>query len=91
MSLSDNNQTDIIEAFNPTSRYLDDLLYIDHSYFEQMVGQTYPTELQLNKPNSSDTEAPFLDLNLSITNGIVSTKNYKWDDFNFENSKFPFF
>ena len=36
-----------------------------------MVGQIYPTELQLNKANSSDTETPFLDLNLSITNGIV--------------------
>ena len=64
LSLSDNNQTDIIEAFNSTSRYLDDLLNIDNPYFEQMVGQIYPTELQLNKANSSDTEAPFLDLNL---------------------------
>ena len=34
-----------------------------------MIGQIYPTELQLNKANSSDTEAPFLDLNLSIKNG----------------------
>ena len=58
-SLSDNNQTDIIEAFNSPSRYLDYLLYIDNPYFEQMVGQIYPTELQLNKANSSDTEAPF--------------------------------
>ena len=50
-----------------------------------MVGQKYPTELQLNKANSSDTKAPFLDLNLSITNGIVSSKIYdKRDDFNFE-------
>ena len=50
-----------------------------------MVGQIYPTELQLNKANSSDTEAPFLDLNLFITNGIVSSKIYdKRDDFNFE-------
>ena len=39
-----------------------------------MVGQIYPTELQLNKANSSDTEAPFLDLNLSITNGIFLLK-----------------
>ena len=55
-----------------------------------MVGQIYPTELQLNKANSSDTEAPFLDLNLSITNGIVSSKIYnKRDDFNFEKGKFP--
>ena len=76
LSLSDNNQADIIEAFNSTSRYLDDLLNIDNPYFEQMVGQIYPTELQLNKANSSDTEAPFLDLNLSITNGIVSSKIY---------------
>ena len=76
LSLSDNNQTDIIEAFNSISRYLDDLLNIDYSYFEQMVGQTYPTELHLNKANSSDTEAPFFDLNLSITNDIVSSKIY---------------
>ena len=86
MSLSDNNQTDIIEAFNPTSRYLDDLLNIVNHYFEQMVGQIYPNEL-----HSSDTEAPFLDLNLSITNGIVSSKIYdKPDDFNFEIKNFPF-
>ena len=75
----------------PTSRYLDDLLNIDNPYFEQMVGQIYPTELQLIKANSSDTEAPFLDLNLSITNGIVSSKIYdKRDDFNFEIVNFPF-
>ena len=43
LSLSDNNQSDIIEAFNSTSRYLDDLLNIDNPYFEQMVGQIYPT------------------------------------------------
>ena len=84
LSPSDNNQTDIIEAFNSTSRYLDDLLNIDNPYFEQMVGQIYPTELQLNKANSSDTDAPFLDLTLSTTNGIVSSKiYYKRDDFNF--------
>ena len=55
LSLSDNNQADVIEAFNSTSRYLDDSPYIDYPYFEQMVGQIYPTELQLNKANSSDT------------------------------------
>ena len=58
MSLSDNNQADVVEAFNSTLRYLDDLLNIDNSYFEEMVGQIYPTELQLNKANFSDTEAP---------------------------------
>ena len=48
LSLSDNNQTDFISAFNSTSRYLDDLLNIDNPYFEQMVGQIYPTELLNN-------------------------------------------
>ena len=91
LSLSDNNQTHIIEAFNSTSRYLDDLLNIDNPYFEHMVGQIYPTKLQLNKANSSDTEAPFMDLNLSITNDIVSSKIYdKRDDFYFEIVNFLF-
>ena len=39
------------------------------------VSQIYPTKLHLNNGNSSDTEAPFLDLDLSITNGIVLTKS----------------
>ena len=55
-----------------------------------MVGKIYPTGLQLNKANSSDTEAPFVDMHLSITNGIVSSKIYdKRDVFNFGNSKYP--
>ena len=44
----------------------------------RLVSQIYPLELQLNKANTSDTEAAFLDLHLSITNDIVSTKNSKW-------------
>ena len=91
LSLSDNNLTHIIEAFNSTSRYLDNLFEIDNAYFEHMVGQIYPTELQLNKENSADTEAPFSDLGLSITNGSVSAKIYdKRSDFSFEIVNFPF-
>ena len=90
-SLSRENQADIIEAFNSTSRYLDDLLDIDNIYFDQMVDRIYPTELQLNRTHSSDTEAPFLDLNLCISNGTVSTKIYdKRDDFDFDIVNFPF-
>ena len=55
---------------------LDDLLNIDNPYFEGMVNRIYPPELQLNKANTSDTEAPFLDLHLSISNGFVSYKIY---------------
>ena len=46
LSLSENNQTNIIEAINPTSRYLDDLLFIiDNPFFEQIVDYIYPTQL----------------------------------------------
>ena len=55
-----------------------------------MVNQIYPSGLQLNKANISDTEAPFLDLHLSISNGFVSTKIYdKRDDFDFDIVNFP--
>ena len=59
-TLSSDNQTDVIKAFNFTSRYLDDLLNIDNPYFEGMVNQIYPPELQLNNANTSDAQAPFL-------------------------------
>ena len=56
-----------------------------------MVDRIYPTELQLNRANSADTEASFLDLNLCISNGTVSTKIYdKRDDFDFDIVNFPF-
>ena len=56
-----------------------------------MISQIYPSELQLNKANTSDSEAAFLDLHLSISNDIVSTKIYvKRDDFDFEIVNHPF-
>ena len=57
--LSDDKQADVIDAFNTTSRYLDDILNINNVYFDNMVSQIYPSELQLNKANTSDTEAAF--------------------------------
>ena len=56
MSLSDDKQDDVIDAFNTTSRYLDDILNINNVYFDNMVSQIYPSELQLNIANASDTE-----------------------------------
>ena len=89
-SLNHDNQADVSEAFNSTSGYLDDLLNIDKPYFEGMVNQIYTPELQLNKANTTDTEAPFLDLHLSIANGFVSSKIYdKRDDFDFDIVYFP--
>ena len=91
MSLSGDNQADVIDAFNSTSRYLDNILNINNVCFDNMVSQIYPSELQLNKANTSDTEAAFLDLHLSISNDIVAIKIYdKRDDFDFEIVIFPF-
>ena len=73
-SLTKEKRYDLIDAFNSTSRYLDDLLNIDNIHIEQIVHRKYHAELRLNKANASDTEAAFLDLNLSIHNDIVSTK-----------------
>ena len=42
----------------------------------RMVNRIYPSELQLNKANVSDTEASFLDLHLSISDGFVQTTIY---------------
>ena len=72
LSLYDKNLTNVTNEFNSTSRYLDDLLNIDNPCFEQIVGQIYPTELQLKRAISSDTDTSFLHLDLSITYGIVS-------------------
>ena len=67
------------------------LVNINNVYFDKMVSQIYPSELQLNKANISDTEASFLDLHLSISYDIVSTKIYdKRDDFDFEIVNFSF-
>ena len=91
MFLSGDKQADVIDAFKTTFKYLDHILNINNVYFDNMVCQIYPSELQLNKANTSDTESAFLDLHLSISNDIVSTKIYdKRDDFDFEIVNFPF-
>ena len=59
MSLSDDKHADVIDAFNTTSRYLDDILNINNVYFDNMVSQICPSELQLNKGNTSEYEAAF--------------------------------
>ena len=62
LSLSNNIETNAIQAFNSTSRYLDDLLNIDNTYFEKMVSNKYPSERQLNKANIFYNEAPIAPL-----------------------------
>ena len=91
LPLSGYKEAEIIEAFNSTPRYLDDLRNTGNIYFDGMINQIYQTELQLNKANLSDTEVPFLDLHLTISDVFVCFKVYdKRDDFGFDIVNFPF-
>ena len=84
-------QAGIIEALNTTSGCLDDILNINNIYFDTMVSLLHLSESQLNKANTSGTKASFLDLHLSISYDINSTKIYhKRDDFYFEFVNYPF-
>ena len=86
---SADKDAEITDAFNSLSRYLDDLLNIDNTFFDGMVKHIYPPKRQLNKTTSSDTEIPFLDLHLTISDGFVSSNIYDTrDDFDIVN--FPF-
>ena len=69
LSLSDDKKSEVIEAFNCTSRYLDDQLSTDNTFFDSMVNHIYPSELQLNKANVSDTEASFYAPNFGEVEG----------------------
>ena len=59
LSLSDDNQSEVIEAFNSTSRYLDELFNIDNTFFDSIVNHIYPSDLQLNRGNVSDLHFGF--------------------------------
>ena len=74
LSLSEDTQSDVIEAFSSTSRYLDGLLNIDNNFFDSIVNRIYPSEFQLNRTNVSDTETSLLDLLLSISDGLSMLK-----------------
>ena len=91
LSLSDDNQSEVIQALDSTSPCLADLFNIDNTFFDSMVNHIHPSELQLNKANVSDTKASFLDLHLSISDGFIKTKIFdKRDDFDFDIVNFSF-
>ena len=75
---------DLIDMFNDTFRYLDDISTIDNPEFEKYIPDIYPAELQLNKANTSDKETSFLDLNIRVIGSDIHTSVYdKRDDFGF--------
>ena len=91
-NLHKSKQYDLIDMFNDTSRYLDDIFTIDNPEFEKHIPDIYPTELQLNKAITSDKEIFFLDLDIKVVGSDVHTSVYdKRDDFGFPIVNFPWF
>ena len=86
--LHKSNRHDLIDMFNDTSRYLDDIFTIDYPEFEKYIPDIYPAELQLNKANTSDTETSFLDLNIKVNGSDI---HYSVYDFEFPIVNFPWF
>ena len=54
LNLQKSKRFDLMDKFNDTSRYLDDILTIDNPAFAEHIPDMYPRELQLNKANTSD-------------------------------------
>ena len=80
---------DLIDMFNDTSRYLDDIINIDNPEYKKYIPDIYPAELQLNKANTSDKETTFLDLNIKDKSDIHTSVYDKRDDFGFPIVNFP--
>ena len=80
----------VLDMFNDTSRYLDNIFTIDNPDFEKHIPDTCPTELQLNKANTTDKEISFIDLNIKVIGSDVHTSFYdKRNAFGFPFVNFP--
>ena len=89
-NLQKSKRFDLMDKFNDTSRYLDDIFTIDNPKFAEHIPDIYPRELQLNKANTSDKEISFLDLNIKVIGNDIHTSVYdKRDDFGFPIVNFP--
>ena len=87
----DPSKQHLIDKFNNTFRYLDDILALNNDDFNKYYEEIYPKELTLNKANSDNHHCPFLDINFHICNDKLNTKNYdKSFDFSFPIVNHPF-
>ena len=89
-NLHKSKKYDLLDMFNDNSRYLDDMFTIDKPDFEKHIPNKYPTDLQLNKANTSDKETSFLNLNVKVIGSDVRTSVYdKRNDFGFPIINYP--
>ena len=76
-NLHKSKRLDLIDKFNYTSRYLDDIFIIDNPEFAEHIPDIYPRGLQLNKTNTSDKETFFLDLDIKVIGSNIHTSVYE--------------
>ena len=82
LNLQKSKRFDLIDKFNDTSRYRDDIFTIDYPAFAEHIPDIYTRELQLNSSNTSDKEIAFLGLNIKVVGNNIRTSVYdKRDDF----------
>ena len=87
-NLQKSKRFDLIDKFNDTSRYLDNIFTTDHA--DNPAFAEHISELQLNKANASDKETSFLDLNIKVIGNNIHTSIYeKRNDFGFPIVNFP--
>ena len=79
------------KRFSDTVRYIDDLLTLNNSNFEEEIPNIYPPELTLKSTSESDTKLSYLDISISICSSKYVTEVYdKRDAFNFTIVNFPY-
>ena len=89
-NLQKSKRFDLIDMFNDTSWYLDDIFTIDNPAFAEHIPDTYPRKLHFNKAHTSDKETSFLDLNIKVIGNNIHTSAYdKRDVFGFPIVNFP--
>ena len=83
-NLHKSKQSDLIDKFNDTSRYFDDIITTYNPSFAENIPDIYSRELQLNKASTTDKETSFLALNIKVIGNNIHTSVYdKRDDFGF--------
>ena len=79
------------KRFSSTVRYIDDLLTLNNTMFENEVCNIYPPELTLKKTTECETNLSYLDISISICDGKYVTEVFdKRDDYNFDIVNFPY-
>ena len=81
----------LVQQFNFTYRYIDDVLSLKNTKFAEYLEFICPRDLEIKETTETAASSSYLDCYLYIDNGKLATRLYdKRDDFNFPIVNFPF-